>query len=66
MIGSSSLIEYVFSWSGVGQYGLDAIVRGDFSVVQGYVLLLALFSVVVFLIADLIVLAIEPRARQLA
>jgi peptide/nickel transport system permease protein len=45
---------------------LDAIVRGDFSVVQGYVLLLALFSVVVFLIADLIVLAIEPRARQLA
>ena len=66
LIGSSSLIEYVFSWSGVGQYGLEAIVRGDFSVVQGYVLLLALFSVVVFLIADLIVLAIEPRARQAA
>ena len=66
LIGSSSLIEYVFSWSGVGQYGLDAIVRGDFSVVQGYVLLLALFSVAVFLIADLVVLAIEPRARQLA
>ena len=66
LIGSSSLIEYVFSWSGVGQYGLEAIVRGDFSVVQGYVLLLALFSVAVFLIADLIVLAIEPRARQSA
>ena len=31
LVGTTSLIEYVFSWSGVGQYGLQAIVRGDFS-----------------------------------
>ena len=66
LIGSVSLIEYVFAWNGVGQYGLEAIVRGDFNVVQAYVLLLALFSIVVFLIADLIVLAIEPRSRRAA
>ncbi|MBV8913190.1 MAG: ABC transporter permease, partial [Acetobacteraceae bacterium] len=66
LIGSVSLIEYVFSWNGVGQYGLDAIVRGDFNVVQGYVLLLALFSVAVFLIGDLVVFALEPRSRVAA
>ena len=49
LVGTTSLIEYVFAWGGVGQFGLEAIVRGDFAVVQAYVLLLALFSVMVFL-----------------
>ena len=64
LIGSGSLIEYVFAWGGTGQFGLDAIVKGDFAVVQGYVLLLAVFSVIVFLVVDLLVLALEPRAGQ--
>lgn len=62
LVGTCSLIEYVFAWGGVGQYGLDAIIKGDFAVVQGYVLLLACFSVLVFLVVDLLVLALEPRA----
>jgi peptide/nickel transport system permease protein len=62
LIGTTALIEYVFSWGGLGQYGLNAIIRGDFAAVQGYVLTLALFSVLVFLTVDLIVRAIEPRA----
>lgn len=62
LTGSGSLIEYVFAWGGTGQFGLDAIVKGDFAVVQGYVLMLAVFSVIVFLAVDLIVLALEPRA----
>ena len=64
LVGSGSLIEYVFAWGGTGQFGLDAIVKGDFAVVQGYVLLLAVFSMVVFLAVDLLVLALEPRAGQ--
>jgi peptide/nickel transport system permease protein len=62
LVGSGSLIEWVFAWGGTGQFGLDAIVKGDFAVVQGYVLLLAVFSVIVFLAVDLLVLALEPRA----
>ena len=62
LVGTTSLIEYVFAWGGIGQFGLEAIIKGDFAVVQGYVLLLALFSVAVFLIVDLLVLALEPRA----
>ena len=64
LVGTVSLIEYVFSWGGVGQYGLAAIVAGDFAAVQAYVLLLALFSVVVFLAVDLFVLLTEPRAAM--
>ena len=62
LVGTTSLIEYVFAWGGVGQFGLEAIIKGDFAVVQGYVLMLALFSVAMFLIVDLMVLALEPRA----
>lgn len=63
LVGTMSLIEYVFAWGGLGQYGLNAIVRGDFTAVQGYVLSLALFSVVVFLVIDFVVFLIEPRAE---
>lgn len=63
LVGTTSLIEYVFAWGGVGQFGLNAIMRGDFVVVQGYVLVLGLFSIAVFLAVDLLALALEPRAR---
>jgi len=61
---TSSLIEYVFAWGGLGQLGLNAIIRGDFAVVQAYVLVLGLFSVLVFLIVDVLVMALEPRSRR--
>lgn len=64
LVGTTALIEYVFAWGGVGQFGLSAIVQGDFAVVQGYVLLLALFSVIVFLVVDIAVLLLEPRAAR--
>jgi ABC-type dipeptide/oligopeptide/nickel transport system permease component len=63
LVGTMSLIEYVFAWGGVGQYGLNAIINGDFTAVQAYVMMLAIFSVVVFLIVDLVVYLIEPRAE---
>ena len=46
---------------GLGQWGLNAILLGDFAVVQGYVLTLALFSVFIFMVIDLIVMLLEPR-----
>jgi peptide/nickel transport system permease protein len=62
LLAAASLIEFVFSWGGLGHWGLNAILLGDFAAVQGYVLTLALASVVVFLVVDLVVLLLEPRA----
>jgi ABC-type dipeptide/oligopeptide/nickel transport system permease component len=62
LLAAAALIEYIFSWGGLGQWGLNAILLGDFAVVQGYVLTLGLFSVLIFLIVDLVVLLIEPRS----
>jgi ABC-type dipeptide/oligopeptide/nickel transport system permease component len=62
MLLAVSLIELIFAWGGLGQWGLNAILFGDFAAVQGYVLVLASFSAFVFLLVDLIVLVLEPRA----
>lgn len=62
MLLAVSLIELIFAWGGLGQWGLNAILFGDFAAVQGYVLVLASFSAFVFLLVDLNVLLLEPRA----
>ena len=64
LLAAASLIEYIFSWGGLGQWGLNAILQGDFAVVQGYVLTLALSAVIVFLVVDLAVLILEPRSHR--
>mgnify|MGYP001496612966 FL=1 len=62
LLAAVSLLELIFAWGGLGQWGLNAILTGDFAAVQGYVLVLALFSVAVFVVIDVLVLLLEPRA----
>jgi ABC-type dipeptide/oligopeptide/nickel transport system permease component len=47
----------------MSQFGLMAMLKGDFAVVQGYVLFMSVIAVIVFFLADLLVLWLEPRAR---
>jgi ABC-type dipeptide/oligopeptide/nickel transport system permease component len=63
LLAAASLIEFVFAWGGLGHWGLNAILLGDFAAVQGYVLTLAIASVVVFALVDLAVMILEPRAQ---
>ena len=56
-----SLIEFVFARGGLGHWGLNAIMQSDFAAVQGYVLALALASVVIFIVVDLLAMLLEPR-----
>ncbi len=62
LLAAVSLLELIFAWGGLGQWGLNAILLGDFAAVQGYVLVLAVFSVAIFIVLDLLVLLLEPRA----
>lgn len=64
LFGAASVLELIFAWGGVSQFGLMAILKGDFAVVQGYVLFMSVIAMVIFAIADLVILKIEPRARR--
>jgi len=64
LIGGAVLVEIVFSWGGAGQYAVQGVLNSDFNPVLGFVIFSALFSLVVYLIVDLIYLAIDPRIRH--
>ncbi|WP_433378722.1 ABC transporter permease [Actinoplanes sp. CA-142083] len=62
-IGSTVLVEYVFSWQGFGQWALRGLLYRDYPVVQASVLVFALCYVLVFLIADVVHAMLDPRVR---
>jgi peptide/nickel transport system permease protein len=63
LLGGALLTESVFSWPGIGKFTVDSIMRSDFPVVQGIVLLVAVVFVTVNLVADLIYAFLDPRIK---
>ena len=62
-LGGSALVELVFSWPGMGKWGVDAIVGADFAVVQAYVLCVGIVTSLIYLACDLLLVACDPRVR---
>jgi ABC-type dipeptide/oligopeptide/nickel transport system permease component len=62
-LNGSVVVETVFAWPGIGQLTLDAVNGRDFPVVQGAVLLIALFFITINLAVDLLYAALDPRIR---
>ena len=61
MLGSSVIIEKVFSWPGVGSYAIDALTASDYAPVQGFVLAMGVLFVLLNLAVDLLYTLIDPR-----
>ena len=63
LIGSAVLVETVFNIPGIGRLAYNAIVEGDFAVVQGAVLVAALFVIVANIVVDIGYAYLDPRVR---
>jgi peptide/nickel transport system permease protein len=63
LLAGAVYVENVFSWPGVGQLLVEAILKRDFPLVQGGVLLVALSYVGINLITDLLYAYLDPRIR---
>ncbi|MEY8876995.1 MAG: microcin C ABC transporter permease YejB [Leptothrix sp. (in: b-proteobacteria)] len=59
----SVLIESLFSLDGLGQLGLEAVVRRDYPVVLGSLYLFTLIGLVVKLVSDLLYVVVDPRVQ---
>jgi peptide/nickel transport system permease protein len=64
LLGGSILIETVFSWPGTGLLLNSAIFQRDLPLLQGTILVLALFFVALNLIVDVAQAAIDPRIQR--
>jgi peptide/nickel transport system permease protein len=63
LIGGAVVTESVFAIPGLGRLTVDAILRRDYPVIQGIVLLFSFVYVLVNLGVDLIYTLIDPRIR---
>jgi peptide/nickel transport system permease protein len=63
LLGGAVLIETVFNIPGIGRLNYDAIIHGDIPIVQGTVLLGAMFIVVANIIVDILYAYLDPRVR---
>jgi peptide/nickel transport system permease protein len=63
LIGGAVVTESVFAIPGLGRLTVDAILRRDYPVIQGVVLLFSFVYVLVNLVVDLLYTLFDPRIR---
>lgn len=64
LLGGSILIETVFAWPGTGLLLNDAIFQRDLPLLQGTILVLAMFFVVLNLVVDVMQTTLDPRIQR--
>ena len=64
LLGGSILVETVFSWPGTGFLLNTAISTRDLPLLQGTVIVLAVFFVLTNLVVDVMQTALDPRVRR--
>jgi len=63
LLGGAVITETVFSWPGLGKLTIDAILRRDYPVVQGTILVISITYVVVNMLTDMVYGMVDPRIR---
>lgn len=63
LIGGVVVTESVFAIPGIGRLTVDALLRSDFPVIQGVILVFSFFYVILNLSIDLIYTVLDPRIR---
>ncbi|NTU78973.1 MAG: ABC transporter permease [Chloroflexales bacterium] len=63
-VSGSILIESVFSWPGLGSVVYEAVGRRDYPMLQGAFLLFTVSVVLANMVADLLIVALDPRVRS--
>ena len=64
LIGGTVIIERLFSYEGLGNMAIDAVINRDLPLIQGIVILFALIFTWVNLLVDLAYGALNPRLRH--
>jgi peptide/nickel transport system permease protein len=63
MLGGTFLIESIFDWPGLGQFGVLSILTGDFPAIVGLTLVYSISYVLINFLIDMLYLIIDPRTR---
>lgn len=64
LIGGTVIVEKIFSYPGLGNMAIDAVINRDFPLIQGLVLMFGVLFILINLIVDFAVVAFNPRLRH--
>jgi peptide/nickel transport system permease protein len=64
LLGGVVIVEVIFEWPGLGRLAYDAVIRRDYSLLQGTVLVIALMFLLVNFLVDVLYGYLDPRVRQ--
>jgi peptide/nickel transport system permease protein len=64
MISGAIMIEMVFSWGGLGQYAVSAIINKDYNTIIAIVIFMSVVASLIYLFVDLIYFYLDPRIRS--
>lgn len=63
VIGQAVVVEKLFAWPGLGSLLVDSVSLRDIPVVQGCILVIVLFFLLVNMLVDVLAATIDPRIR---
>ena len=66
MVSGAVVTESVFAWPGVGSLFTEALAKRDYTVLMAFLMCGSLAVMVLNLVADLVVRALDPRVRERA
>ena len=64
LVGGTVLIERIFSYPGIGNLAIDAVINRDLPLIQGLILTFAAMFILINLALDLSYAALDPRLRH--
>lgn len=64
LVGGTVLIERIFSYEGIGNMAVDAVINRDLPLIQGIVLTFAVLFIAINLLIDILVTFLNPRLRR--
>jgi ABC-type dipeptide/oligopeptide/nickel transport system permease component len=64
LLGGTVLVERIFSYEGIGNMAIDAVINRDFPLIQGLILTFAVLFIALNLAVDVLVTLLDPRLRH--
>jgi peptide/nickel transport system permease protein len=64
LIGGTVLVERIFSYEGIGNMAIDAMINRDLPLIQGLVLVFAVIFIALNLLIDLLNAWLDPRLQH--
>jgi peptide/nickel transport system permease protein len=63
MIGGALVIEWIFSWPGIGSYAANSITSLDYTAIMGVTIVIAVIYLIANLLVDISYMVLNPQIR---